>query len=162
MTRWEFISKLINENNYKKVAEIGVFEGDMACDVISATNLDLYVLVDPEPKARFYDFLKSGYNKINPRVLFMRMFSKESVEIIPDGSLDLVFIDADHSYESVKEDIKIWKSKIRKGGILSGHDYEHRMFKGVKEAVDDSLENFNLEIDDAGENPEVKVWWLKV
>ena len=162
MTRWEFISKLINENNYKRVAEIGIDEGDMACDVIKATNLDLYVLVDPEPKAKFYNFLKSSYNILNPRILFMRMFSNESVKLIPDESLDLVFIDANHSYESVKEDIKIWKSKIRKGGILSGHDYEHGVFKDVQKAVDDSLKNFNLEIDDAGENSEVKVWWLKI
>lgn len=162
MTRCEFISKLINENNYKRVAEIGVYKGQMASEVIRNSNLNLYVLVDPEPKSEFYNFLKSSYNKINPRILFMRMFSNEAVAIIPDESLDLVFIDANHSYENVKEDIEIWKSKIRKGGILSGHDYEHRMFKGVKEAVDDSLENFNLEPDDIGENPEVKCWWIKI
>ena len=40
-----------------------------------------------------------------------------------DGSLDAVFIDADHSYESVARDIDAWRPKVRLGGILAGHDF---------------------------------------
>ena len=42
---------------------------------------------------------------------------------IPEESLDFVFIDAEHSYESVKEDVNGWAKKVRHGGIVSGHDY---------------------------------------
>jgi len=37
--------------------------------------------------------------------------------------LDFVYIDADHSYKSVKEDINAWAPKVREGGIVAGHDY---------------------------------------
>jgi predicted O-methyltransferase YrrM len=40
-----------------------------------------------------------------------------------DGSLDFVFIDADHSYEAIRDDLTAWWSKIRPGGLLCGHDY---------------------------------------
>ena len=41
----------------------------------------------------------------------------------PDQSLDFVFLDADHDYESVKADIAAWLPKVKPGGILAGHDY---------------------------------------
>lgn len=49
----------------------------------------------------------------------------QSVEVsnsIPDGSCSFVFIDADHSYESVRADIRAWRGKVRAGGVLAGHD----------------------------------------
>ena len=52
-------------------------------------------------------------------------------------SLDLVFIDGDHSYEGCKADIEAWLPKLRSGGVLAGHDYGHKRFPGVKQAVDE-------------------------
>ena len=43
-------------------------------------------------------------------------------ERFPDGYFDLIFIDGDHSYAGVIADLKAWKSKVRSGGILCGHD----------------------------------------
>ena len=54
------------------------------------------------------------------------MTSKEAAEIFPDRFLDLVFIDGDHSYDVVREDICLWSPKVRDGGILCGHDCEIR------------------------------------
>jgi hypothetical protein len=50
-------------------------------------------------------------------------FSEDMVNKIADNSLDFVYIDQDHSYDFVMQDIIIWGRKIRKGGIMSGHDY---------------------------------------
>jgi hypothetical protein len=52
-----------------------------------------------------------------------------------DGSVDLVFIDADHSYEGVKADIEAWLPKVKVGGWIGGHDYKSPRFPGVERAV---------------------------
>ena len=49
--------------------------------------------------------------------------SLEAAEMLEDDSLDWVYIDANHSYESAKEDIAAWYPKVRSGGVVSGHDY---------------------------------------
>lgn len=56
-----------------------------------------------------------------------------------DESYDMVIIDADHSYEAVFEDIKAWKSKVSKGGVMIGHDYCTQQFPGVDKAVEDAV-----------------------
>jgi predicted O-methyltransferase YrrM len=52
------------------------------------------------------------------------MPSRDAARVFADGQCDLVFIDADHSYEAVLEDIVLWRAKVRRGGILCGHDCE--------------------------------------
>jgi hypothetical protein len=56
---------------------------------------------------------------------------------VPD-ELDFVFIDAQHTYEAVKEDIGLWLPKIRAGGLLCGHDWQNK-FPGVSKAVNEML-----------------------
>ena len=51
--------------------------------------------------------------------------SVEQAAKVADGSVDLVFLDADHTYKQVKADIEAWLPKVRPGGWLSGHDYNH-------------------------------------
>lgn len=65
-----------------------------------------------------------------------KMKSIDAVEYFRDGCLDLVYIDAKHTYESVKEDIELWRPKLREGGYLCGHDYQGK-FPGVIKAVDE-------------------------
>lgn len=54
----------------------------------------------------------------------MIMTSEEANKIIKDDYFDLFFVDADHRYEGIKRDIDLWLPKVRKEGILCGHDYE--------------------------------------
>ena len=63
--------------------------------------------------------------------------SPEVTKLYKDGTLDFVFIDGSHKYEDVVEDIKAWLPKIKKGGILAGHDYID--FPDVARAVHDVL-----------------------
>lgn len=69
-----------------------------------------------------------------------------------DDSLDFVFVDANHSYESVKKDIEAWMPKVKKGGILSGHDYA-RNNNGVKQAVVECIGKIKL--------TGAQCWWYK-
>lgn len=62
----------------------------------------------------------------------IKLSSREAHKIFQDESIDFAFIDADHSYEGVTEDIKCWYPKIKKGGVLAGHDYD---WPSVKSAV---------------------------
>jgi hypothetical protein len=59
-----------------------------------------------------------------------------------DESLDFVYIDANHRPDFVREDIREWTKKVKKGGIVSGHDY-HGDVAGV---VDEYVRNNNLEL----------------
>ena len=73
--------------------------------------------------------------------------SKAASRKFKDESLDVVFIDLNHSYESVKQDIALWLPKVKKGGYLAGDDY-HENWPGVIQAVNEMLNGFTV-IDDA-------------
>jgi hypothetical protein len=51
------------------------------------------------------------------------------------GNFDIILIDADHSYESTKQDIELWRERLSPEGILVGHDYGTDQFPGVTKAV---------------------------
>jgi hypothetical protein len=67
------------------------------------------------------------------RILPMR--SKEAAGMYPEKSLDFVFIDAGHTYDEVRWDIDTWLPKIKKGGVIAGHDFGSKSFPGVEKAV---------------------------
>ena len=64
------------------------------------------------------------------------MTTLEASKEFDDGYFDLVFIDADHSYEGVKNDILTWYPKIRKGGLLCGHDFS---WDGIRQAIAETV-----------------------
>jgi len=104
------------------------------------------------------DIVRPGPNSpLNrlPQVTFLHGPSVEMAKQIPDGALDLVFIDADHSEAAVREDIRAWLPKVRQDGVIAGHDYGSRNHPGVKIAVDEAFarrrEPLHLEAN--------KVWW---
>jgi predicted O-methyltransferase YrrM len=51
------------------------------------------------------------------------MRTDEAYKLFEDESIDFLFIDADHSFEAVKKDLKLWYPKVKTGGIIAGHDY---------------------------------------
>lgn len=67
---------------------------------------------------------------------FYRMPSVDTAEEFKDESLDFVFIDAAHDYENVCADIRAWLPKVKVGGVLAGHDWQH---EPVRKAVDECL-----------------------
>lgn len=66
------------------------------------------------------------------RVSVLRNTSVEAAQLVRNGSLDFVYVDARHDYRSVKEDMGLWWSKVCRGGVLLGHDL---IWPGVRRAV---------------------------
>lgn len=95
----------------------------------------------------------------NGRAVVMKMPSVEAARQINDGSMDFVFLDADHSYEGLRDDIAAWLPKVRKGGWIGGHDYANDMpeydFSGVKRAVDEAFP-------DGVETDENYTWFVRM
>jgi hypothetical protein len=78
----------------------------------------------------------------------IRKYSNQAAHDFADNSIDLVYLDGAHDYESVKEDIAMWFPKIKEGGVLCGHDYTERSHLhefGVIPAVQEFLLANNLE-----------------
>lgn len=103
------------------------------------------------------------------RATIIRELSKDAVKLFEDCSLDFVFIDADHSYAGAKQDIALWEPKVRKGGVLCGHDYldspigENNIAEfGVKTAVNEwaQFTGHRVYSNEGSEN--FPFWWAKV
>jgi len=138
----EFID-FIRENSGLKVvgAEVGVEQGKYSKVLAdSIPDLTLY-LIDPWQAYRTYREHVSqdkldGFAEITRERLqgadfiVIRDFSVPAASTFGDDSLDFVYIDANHSYEDVMKDIIAWTPKVKKGGIVAGHDYKN--FKGQK------------------------------
>ncbi len=89
-----------------------------------------------EEKISLYDIAQTQLESMSDYVNIIVRDSSERASTYKDGSLDFVFIDADHSYAGVVKDISAYWKKLRIGGVMAGHDYDCGWF-GVKNAVDD-------------------------
>ena len=78
----------------------------------------------------------------------LRQTSLSAAPLLRKGNFvfDMIFIDAGHSYEEVKQDILAWRPLLREGGILCGHDlYKDGPYHpGVKQAVDELIVNYTV------------------
>lgn len=66
--------------------------------------------------------------------------TKEAVRYVLPNWADFIFIDAAHGYEAVREDIRLWQTRLAFGGWFGGHDY-HKAYPGVMRAVDEAFGN---------------------
>ena len=78
---------------------------------------------------------------VNP----IKMKSVDAAKLYEDSSLDLVFIDAGHSFDDVVADIKAWLPKVRPYGFIAGHDYEWD--DEVKRAVHSIFPTISMEVE---------------
>lgn len=146
-----------------RVAEVGVLIGKLSRFLLSKrpglhlTMVDSWAPEADQPErykatgdthathdaARAKQHRKEALERIfdfRDRVTIRDMTSVRAAALTDDESLDLVFLDADHSYEGVQEDIRAWFPKVKRGGWIGGHDYNNQdpAFKfGVDDAVDE-------------------------
>jgi 2-polyprenyl-3-methyl-5-hydroxy-6-metoxy-1,4-benzoquinol methylase len=139
--------ELIKPNSV--MAEIGSYMGESTEIFLNCKNVKQLFAVDPwsdnydpilkfeypmeEVKKMFFERV-GKYEKLDVK----QMTSEEACKMFQDKSLDIVYIDADHRYEAVKKDIKMWLPKIKIGGIICGHDLTTKdVSKAVVEILGD-------------------------
>lgn len=83
-----------------------------------------------------YQQFLANVKPVSRQLIPLRIPSPKAADFFPDGILDAVFIDAAHEYDAVLADILAWRSKVRDGGILAGHDYGAG-WPGVDQAVNE-------------------------
>ena len=170
--RWEILTELINKYNCKRYCEVGCRNGIILYNfnrIGTSDKLEKIVLVDIDDSA-------IDKSLLGGKVTFVHDNSKNASECFENESFDIIFIDADHNYNSVLEDINHWLPKIKKGGIICGHDFRYTN-PGVEQAVREVFGNdFNLEDDALTEEhlnlyPEERkldidlilhIWWKQV
>ena len=130
----EIFTALVRGSGWTRGAELGVDKGVLFgmllkhCPDLHLVGVDVFP--DRLRSHRAFDYARD----FSDRARLIVGDTVASASEIEDGSLDFVFIDADHSYESVRRDIDAWRSKVRPGGWFGGHDY-NRKFPGVVRAV---------------------------
>jgi SAM-dependent methyltransferase len=104
-------------------------------------NEDASVYFDKGDLSSLYETFLNNMNPIKDYYTPIRMRSTEAAKLYKDDSLDFIFIDACHYYECVDADIKAWYPKLKKGGIISGHDFSNN-WPGVKKAVEENFKQY--------------------
>ena len=131
------LPELFKELGFKKGVEIGTYKGEFA-EVIAKSGLELYG-VDPwlsYPNYLYFSKYEQDQVVLNeqyeeskrvlkpyPNAHLIRKMSMDALEDFEDESLDFVYIDGNHTFRYVAEDIAEWTKKVKKGGIVCGHDY---------------------------------------
>ena len=122
-----------------KIAELGVFEGEFAKEIFQICEPSELYLVDlfegyfgsgdKDGKNHHFVQLEDEFEKIktffylNKNVFVEKKSTINFLNSIDDESLDVVYIDADHRYQSVKDDLNLSHKKVKKNGLICGHDY---------------------------------------
>lgn len=162
--------------------EIGVWKGDNAKYLLHRFRLLELLLVDPYIAYAIDDvseedthvfkkqenldeakrFALGQLARYGDRFSLLQVSSQQAAfecaqNLHNSSQFDFVFIDAHHSYESVKLDISCWYPLVKNGGVLCGHDYIRSDTRGVKEAVDEFVAQWSL----ARIRLKAHVWWVE-
>lgn len=123
------------EKGFTKGAEIGVFEASFT-ELFAKAGFEIYGI---DPWMVYEDYGESDYTPMAekryqksvarlspyPNAHIMRMTSMQALEKFEDDSLDFVYIDGNHQFKYIAEDLFEWWKKVKKGGVIAGHDYAY-------------------------------------
>ena len=139
----EWLPEMFRACGFKRGAEVGVKRGAFS-DLLCRGNPGVeHLCVDIW--GEYYEFdSKYGEDNLDAckrllepyNVTYANKPSTEAARDVEDGSLDYVYIDADHRFDYVMEDLITWGRKVRPGGVIAGHDYYRFRNAGVVPAVD--------------------------
>ena len=143
---YEYTADLFKKNpKYKIGAEIGIAGGEHIQYLLKNTKIKKIYGVDPfdvnlwnvpvgVDLEKHYESVVLKLSQYKKRAEVIRKTSVEGAKDFKDESLDFVFIDAGHGYDDVKNDIEAWLPKVKRTGIIMGHDWDAG-YIGVEQAV---------------------------
>jgi predicted O-methyltransferase YrrM len=142
---------LINTLNLKIGIEIGVREGHYSEYLLQNSNLEILYSLDIFPYPNMLPDTQNKLNKFAQRSSIIVGSTPEQAEIFKDSYFDFIYIDANHTYKAVYQDIITWWPKLRTGGLFAGDDYTNLTNPGegkygVVEAVNRFVKEYNQEI----------------
>jgi len=165
---------------YQLGVEIGVWQGWYMRHLLLRTSMHIYGIdpwvatesyEDVDPKAPGFDPMElgdDGYKWQETRYVYTmallrdvgggkgtlyRSYSHLVAPFVAPETVDFVYIDGEHTYDAVTQDIADWWPKVRPGGIMAGHDYNETN-PGTKRAVNEFAEKHGLSFKITGTNPE--------
>lgn len=94
-----------------------------------------------DPNWLYNEFLKNT-SKVSSVINIVKSISWEAASLYDDDSIEFVFIDAGHDYDSILRDIIAWYPKVKKGGVISGHDWH---YPDIQRAVKEYFNDINVE-----------------
>ncbi len=138
-SRVDLWTKVITQRQVETVAEIGVYRGAFAKALLKrCPGITTYYLVDPwrhldnwnkrrnVDDATFEECFKETMTRTAPwesKRIVLRGRTTEVMDSVPDESLDLAYVDGDHTLHGISIDlVRTWQ-KIRPGGLLGGDDF---------------------------------------
>ena len=137
--------------------EIGNAEGRFAEILIKSPNIIKFYMIDAwkqlnqkgdghmpnEWHQNNYREALERTNAFSEKRIILQGLSSERIKDIPDDSLILAYIDADHSYNGCIRDLRAIWPKLKNGSILAGHDYLNENY-GVRSAVLDFVKEVDF------------------
>ncbi len=148
------LARLFAELGFTKGAEVGVEKGKYAAELCrNIPNLKLFCIdlwklyrgggkrQPTQIQQSYLANLKQALSQYD--VTYIEKLSLDASNDIPENSLDFVYIDANHRFDFVMQDIIEWSERVRPGGIVSGHDYCSAT-PGVMTAVDAYVKAHNI------------------
>ena len=144
LTNRRTLIESLNIEDFKIGVEVGVRTGWFTKYILDHTEMTVYAI---DPWVRNAELMhgpeecyRECYERLRPygdRAHMVRGYSPAAAADHPDNSIDFVYIDGLHDYESVKADIAGWWPKVRAGGVLAGHDFNKNDWPGVVRAVEE-------------------------
>jgi hypothetical protein len=137
MDRIELLNIIFTLNQTGKGVEVGTFKGEFSKEILQRWQGKLYMVdvwrelgeeyIDSSNHKNFdggvYGDCMNNIKGFEDKGIMVRSTSKVASDMFTDNSLDFVYIDANHAYDYVRQDIELWYPKVKSGGWVMGHDY---------------------------------------
>lgn len=180
-------AQLINELDLKVGIEIGVDEGIFSEFILQNSNIKILHSIDAwsaetsktlslyaarsarhmaesgQNYCHVEELARERLSKFGARSNVIKSISWDASNLFENDSVDFIYFDGSHTTEGFGKDMQCWVPKVKKGGLLSGHDYchKHRYGYGVIEVVDDFMQKHELKLNITKERKSPSWWAIK-